>query len=60
MMDTLVQAAQFEAMVGKVNTGFSRIWARALAVSMALPPPTAKTIWAWDRAGCERSISRFS
>ena len=42
MMDTLVQAAQLEAMVGTLNTGFFAISPSALAVSVAFPPPMAK------------------
>ena len=36
--------AQFEAIVGKVNTGFSSLAETVLPVSMARPPPTAKII----------------
>ena len=35
-------AAQLEAMVGTLNTGFFAISPRALAVSVAFPPPMAK------------------
>ena len=36
------EAAQLEAMVGKVKKGLFRSRATSLAVSTALPPPTAK------------------
>ena len=53
-----VQAAHVEAMVGKVKKGRPMLWARTLQVSMALPPPTAKSMSASATWG--RSISIFS
>ena len=44
MMDTEVQAAQLEAMVGNVKTGLSSVIHRHFTVSSAFPPPTPKTI----------------
>ena len=39
-----VTGAQFDAIVGNVNTGFFSISAKALHVSILLPPPTANII----------------
>ena len=47
MMDTEVQAAQLEAMVGNVKTGLSSVMHRHLTVSNAFPPPTPKTMSAF-------------
>ena len=44
IMETEVQAAQFDAIVGNVNTGLSSVIHRHLTVSKALPPPTPKTM----------------
>ena len=57
-MPRLVQAAQVEAMVGKVKKGRFVSWERTLQVSMALPPPTAKIMSASATWG--RSMSMFS
>ena len=57
-MPRLVQAAQVEAIVGKVKKGRFVSCASTLQVSMALPPPTAKIMSASAAFG--RSISTFS
>ena len=43
-MDTADAAAQLDAMVGKAKYGFFKSMLTSFAVSMALPPPTAKII----------------
>ena len=41
-MDTLVQAEQFDAIVGKENTGLSIFTPKHFPVSVDFPPPIAK------------------
>ena len=57
-MPRLVQLAQVEAMVGKVKQGRWVMWASTFTVSMALPPPTAKSMSAWATWGW--SMAMFS
>ena len=55
-MPRLVQLAQVEAMVGKVKKGRWVMWASTFTVSMALPPPTAKSISASFTWGSSMAI----
>ena len=59
-MTPLVQAAQVEAMVGKVNTGFPIFTAVHFPVSRALPPPTAKFMSAFYTLSSSVSCFTFS
>ena len=59
-MDTLVQAEQLEAIVGKENTGLLIFTPRHFPVSVDFPPPMAKIISAFITAGFSISFSTFS
>lgn len=57
IIETDVQVAQFDAIVGNVNTGLSSVMHRHFTVSSALPPPTPNTMLALLYRGNARSIS---
>lgn len=59
-MQTAVTDAQFDASVGNVKSGFFRRCVAHFAVSVARPPPTAKTMSALRISGILVSASAFS
>lgn len=60
IIETDVQAAQFDAIVGNVNTGLSSVMHRHFTVSSALLPPTPNTMSASLYRGNARSLSTVS
>ena len=59
-MDTLVQAEQFDAIVGKENTGLSIFTPKHFPVSVDFPPPIAKIMWASFTSWFSIKASTFS
>ena len=59
-MDTLVQAEQFDAIVGKENTGLSIFTPKHFPVSVDFPPPIAKIMSASFTSGFSIKASTFS
>ena len=60
MIASAVQGAQFDDIVGNVNSGFSKSSASTLQVSQHLPPPIAKIMSAPVTVSFRFSMSTFS
>jgi len=59
-METLVQAEQFDAIVGNENTGLPHFTPRHFPVSVDFPPPIEKIISACFTKSFSINFSTFS